>query len=283
MSIAPEQKAAIYCREWLLLGLPAKVAEVNATRAAALKSPWAGPFTITAGQKLGICITQNSDTFVEVSLTAGSRTATQLAADINGTSGLSGVASADTEGRLLLTSLLAPTTSAPSKLALRGSTADANAALGFTKGGEKCVTTALVASGHNDIIDGWPLLSDLINRGPGTIVVILGDKLTEELPNPRHDEHIVTMDVTVMRCEPQAQVHRNREHLYASLRCVRELMLDGAGRTFGQRASNPIVMVRPSRGRVVAKPYSFGTKDNPNPLFDVAVFNTQVRVHERPA
>lgn len=281
MSIRPEQLAAEYCREWLLLGMPAKVAEVNALRAAQLKSPWAGPFTITAGMQLRINVTQNSTTFVTASLTSGSRTAAQLAADINGTAGLSGVASADLEGRLLLTSPSPPTASAPSKVELQSGTA--NTVLGFTKGGNKRITTALIAPGVDDVIDGWPLVSDLVTRGPGTVVVILGDKVATELPNPRSDEHLVAMDINVMRIEPQMQIHRNREHIYASLRCVRELMLEGAGRTFGARADNPIMLVRPNKGRVVAKPLSLGTKDNPNPLFDAAVFNAEVRVFERPA
>lgn len=281
--VRPEELAAIAMREWLLLGMPAKVAEVNALRFATLKSPWAGPFTIPVGGTLGICITPNSDTFVAVTLTSGSRTATQLAADINGTSGLSGVASTDTEGRLLLTSLLAPTTSAPSKLALRGGATDVNAVLGFTKGGERRLTTALIAPGNNDIIDGWPLLSDLINRGPGTVVVILGDKLSTPDPNPRKDEHAVSMDVSVMRIEPAQQIHRNREHIYAAVRCVRELMMSNAGMQLGRASVGDIMLARPGKARIVAKPLSFGTKDNPNPLFDAAVFNADIRVFERPA
>jgi len=283
VSVRPEQIAAIACRDWLLLGMPAKVAEVNATRAAALKSPWAGPFAIAPGATLGINVTQNSDAFVTVALTDGSRTATQLAADINGTTGLSGVASADTEGRLILTSLLAPTTSAASKVALRNAVLDVNATLGFSKGGERCIVTALVAPSHNDIIDGWPLLSDLINRGPGTVVVILGDKVTKELPNPRQDQHIVTMDVSVMRIEPHQQIHRNREHIYAAVRCVRELMLSGEGRRFGRGESGDVQMARPSLGRVVAKPLSFGAKDSPSPLFDAAVIQVECRIYERPS
>lgn len=281
MSIRPEQLAAEYCRDWLLLGMPAKVAEVNALRPAQLKSPWAGPFTITAGMKLNISVTQNSTAVVQVSLTAGTRTAAQLAADVNGTSGLSGVGSADLEGRFLLTSPTPPTAAAPSKVELASGTA--NTVLGFTKGGNKRITTALIAPGVDDVIDGWPLVSDLVTRGPGTVVVILGDKVSTEDPNPRKDEHLVAMDINVMRIEPQMQIHRNREHIYASLRCVRELLLEGAGRTFGARADNPIMLVRPNKGRVVAKPLSLGTKDNPNPLFDAAVFNAEVRVFERPA
>ena len=97
-------------------------------------------------------------------------------------------------------------------------------------------------------------MSDLVNRGPGTVVVIIGDKTSKELPNPRRDEHLVTTDVSVMRIEPAQQVHRNREHLYASVRCVRELMLSDAGRQFGRAANGDIMLVRPGACRVVAKP-----------------------------
>lgn len=283
MSVRPEQIAAIACREWLLLGMPAKVAEVNATRFAYLKAPWAGPFAIASGATLGVNVTANSDTFVNVALTSGSRTATEIAADINGTSGLSGVATVDSADRLTLTSPTAPTTSAASKIALRGNAIDINTTLGFTKGGEKCVTTALVAPGNQDIIDGWPLLSDLVSRGPGTVVVIIGDKLTKEADNIHKDQHTVTMDVSVMRIEPASQIHRNREHLYAAVRCVRELMVSTSGRQFGRADVGDIMRVRPSRGaRITAKPLRFGGKDvTPNPYFDGAVFNVEVVVHER--
>lgn len=283
MSVRPEQIAAIACREWLLLGMPAKVAEVNATRAASLKSPWAGPFTIGASATLGINVTASSDTYVNVALTAGSRTTTQVAAEINATSGLSGVASVDSADRLVLTSPSAPTTSAVSKLFLRGSALDANTVFGFTRGGERCVTTALVAPGNQDVIDGWPLLSDLCSRGPGTVVVILGDKVTKEAANIHKDQHTVTMDISVLRIEPQQQVHRTREHIYAAIRCVRELVVTTTGRQFGKATVGDIMRVRLSAGRVVAKPFSFGNKEGPNPLFDAAIFNASIDVYERPA
>ncbi len=283
MGVRPEQIAAIAFREWMLMQLPAKVAEINLLRAASLKSPLAGPFTIPAGGTLGVSTAFGSDAYTTVTPTSGVRTAAQLATDVNSAVG-SAVAGADAQGRFTLTSLLPPTASTPSAAKLRGSvTTDINALLGFNKGGQRAITTALVAPGHDDVIDGLPQLADLVNRGAGTIVIILGDKTFKPVSaNVREEFHLVNMDVAVMRIEPQQQIHRNREHIYASVRCVHELLLSNSGRRLGRELAGDVFKVNPGVGKVTAKPMSFGTKDSPNPLFDTAMFNVEVKVFERP-
>lgn len=289
MSAQPAELVAAACREWLLMSLPAKVAEVNLTRAAYLTAPFAGPYAVPAGSTLGIIPTANSSTAIPVTLTTGAptRTAAQLATDINATSGLSGVASADSNGRLKLTSPTPPSgTSVSSKIELRGGVAsDINATLGFHKGGEKCVRTPLVTPMHQDVMDGWPLLGVMQSRGKGVVVVVLGDKQTREDVNLRKQQNIVTMDVNVLRQESEQQVDRNREHIYAAARCVFELMLSNSGRRFGRVGDDAIQLVHPSNGRFFAKPLHFATPDAATgklvgPFFDGAVFTVQIRVQE---
>lgn len=289
MPVLAEQIAAQALRDWLLWKLPAKVTAVNAARAAALRAPFAGPYVIPASpnNKLAIGVTANDETVVQATLTAGSRTAAQLATDINATGGLAGVASADDDGRLLLTSPSAPTTTAPSIIRVRGSGAnDVNTVLGWDKGGEKVMVSALIAPAARGILDGWPSVPDF---GPGSTVgspisVVIDDSdLVPVKPDVRRDENTVTFSLTILRAEGLSQVHRNREPIRSAVRCVREVLYQDAGRTLGRARSGDIMLVTERRCRIAAKPFSFGNPKSPNPLFDVAVMVVDVRVFERPA
>lgn len=285
MGVLVEQLVATSLREWLLMQLPAKVAEVNGLRAAVLRAPWAGPYVVPAGRTFGFT-TATGAVFITAVLTSGTRTATQIAADINTAAGAT-VASEDSAGRLVLTSPLAPTTAAPSLVRLRGGLAsDANSLFGWAMGGELELLTALVTPGGKGIADGWPLLNDLMpnaQSGGSPICVVLGDRESRPArPGPRGDEYLVTIDVSVLRIEPAQQVSRNREHIHSALRCVREVLMQDNGRLLGNVA-NGIQLVLEKSCRVAAKPFTFGDKKSPSPFFDAAVLLLEVRAFERPA
>lgn len=105
--------------EFLLKGYPAAIATANAARLSQLVSPVAGPYTISTGETLKWSV-NIGDLLVakEVALTAGSRTATQLAATINGHASPGVTASADSSGRLVITSDTAPTAAASSEVTI---------------------------------------------------------------------------------------------------------------------------------------------------------------------
>src|SRR3990172_1541204 len=98
--------------------LPAKITTADAARFAVVTCA-TGPYTVPLSGTLKI----NTST---MALTSGSRTAAQVAAEIS----VSGVtASADADGRLILTSTTAATEDAPSKIEISNGTA--NASLGL--------------------------------------------------------------------------------------------------------------------------------------------------------
>ncbi len=285
MSATVELIARSALRDWLLLKLPAKVTEVNATRAATLRAPRAGPYTIPASSTLGLSVTGSDASFTAFNVTAGSRTTAQMVTEINTAMGGT-PASADVDDRLLITSAVTPSTTVPSAVKLRGTTTtDCNTAFGWDKGGEKEVRTALIAPASRGVMDGWPLVLDF---GPQSaigspICCVVGDSSSAPVrPDVRRDEYVVTLDLTVMRMEGLGLVHRNREPILQSLRCVREVLLQDAGRQLGRASVGDVMLVTEKAAKVAAKPFSFGNPKSPGPLFDVAVMVLEVRVYERP-
>ncbi len=259
---------------------------MNADRCAVLRAATAGPYTIPAGATLGLSVTGSDASFTGFNVTSGSRTTAQMVTAINTAMGGT-PASADSADRLTITSPTAPSTTVPSAVKLRGgiNATDCNTAFGWDKGGEKVANTAIIAPASRGVLDGWPQVPDF---GPtsaiGTpIVIVIGDRDSKPVtPDPRRDEYVVTLDLTVMRAEGLGLVHRNREPISAALRCVREVLLQDAGRQLGRASVGDIMFVGEKSARIAAKPFSFGNSNSPNPLFDVAVMLLEVRVFERP-
>lgn len=278
-SVQSEARAATALREWLLMKLPSKVTAVNAIRAAKLLSPYAGPFTVPSGAVLKHSATAIDGTYTSIPLTSGSRTAAQVAADINGV--VANLASSDPNGRLLLTASNAPTASVPSLVALgQDNSTGANAAFGWDAGGERNVRYALVAPTYKGVADGWPVAPDM---GPG-FWIIIGDR--ESVPVPpatRRDEYMVGLELTIMHKETNVSPHRSREHIHSVVQCVREVLLTSEGRQLGRAAFGDIVFVDEKKAQIAGKPFAFKGPNAPNVLFDVAVLILAVRVFERPA
>jgi hypothetical protein len=113
--------------------LPAKLAELDAARVARVVFP-PGPYTIPSTAKLKV----NSQEF---DLTAGSRTAAQIATELNDLDPTGWTASADAGGALVLTGNDAPTKAVPSQVLIRE--ASANAALGIVAGDDDSKVAAL--------------------------------------------------------------------------------------------------------------------------------------------
>jgi hypothetical protein len=276
MGVLVEQLVGQALREHLLLNLTAKVAEVNALRAAVLLATVAGPYTVPASAKLYISIAADQAP-VTVSLTAGSRTTAQLVTEINTAMG-STVASADAASRLALTGT-APS-SATSVVSAQGGTNTANSLFGWDEGGEVVVRAQLVAPGYRGVADGWPLLNDL----GGGFWVIIGDRESVPVqPDTRKDEHLVALEVAIFCPVTNEQSHRDREAIQSCVRCVRELVLTDAGRQLGRAAYGDIVKVEEKAAKIPGRPWKFKGNDAPNALFDVAALQLNVRVFERPA
>ncbi len=278
MSVRVEQVAAEALRSWLLLKLPAKVAEVNATRAATLVSPWAGPYAIPTAAvgppvvaAAVLPIGSAVGTYTGVPLTGGAaRSATQVAADIGA------LASVDTEDRLVLTAAAAPTQGAASVMALGPDTTGANSALGFHDGGERCVRSALVAPRSRDVLDGWPVSPDFGR----CMSVVIGDRASSPLMPPHRHEQQVTLEVAVLWQEPNVVQHRSREAISACVRCVREVLQSDKGRTLGQ--PKLIILCIEQSCTIAGVPCSFSRPGAPSPLFDVAVMTLSLKVYEVP-
>lgn len=285
MSIYPEAIAARALRDWLLLKLPAEVSSLNATRFAVVKAPAAGPYTIPAAASLKVSVTDKAGTTTTIALTSGSRSAAQLATEINLT--VASLAAADDDGRLVLTSTVAPSGTTPSVMAVGADDTGANAALGWDVSGEWDVRTALAAPTPKGVCDGMPLQGyfDPAACGGGRILVTIGDREAVPVqPSTRRDQYAVTLDVGVFRVEPLQQVHRTREGIQAALQCVREVLLSVSGRQLGRAGVGDIVVVLEKSCRVAGRALQFRASDGNavSPIFDAANLKLLVQVHGRP-
>lgn len=289
MSEAVEQIAATALRDWLLLQLPAKVAEVNLFRAAVLLCPWAGPFNVPAGSTLGIGVTAGSDTVISVPLTTGAaRTSAQIAANINAAAGLVGMAAVDSAGRWYVTSPTPPSASTDSKVILRkaNGTTDINNVFGFDQGGERDIRSALLAPPRASAFDGWPITPVFAPRSAkgAYIAFVVGDRRPVPASGgPRRDQYTVAIDLSVLRMDV-AEQHRSREAISSAVRCVREVLLQDAGRMLGRAGAGDVQLVEEVAGGLISSvPLNFNAKKDSNPLYDAALLQLSVKIYQRPS
>lgn len=274
-----EQLVVDRLRDWLLEKLPARVTTINAARAARLRAPIAGPYTVPVGASLQFSATEvEPSSWTAVSpFTSGSHTAAEIAAEFN--ADIPGVASADSDGHLVLTSTTAPTLGTDSLIALGEDATGMMAALGFDAGGERAVTSAIAAPGVKEVMDGMPQLPD---SNASRFWVVLGDNASVPVdPGPRRDEYTVSVNVGLCVPVPSNSQHRNREHIRAALRAVREcLFIETMGRTLGAAGlTSGIQMVWERQCVIRSRPTRFD--ELPNQLFGRANLELNFRVYER--
>jgi hypothetical protein len=279
VSVKAEQLAVDALIEWLRMKLVTKAAEVNLTRKPVLKS-YPGPFEITAGMTLKLAIDSADGAFTTVTLTTGAaRTAAQVAADIV----VSGItATSDSDERVVLTRSTAPSSSARS-VDLGEDSTGANAVFGWDPGGERVMAAPIQAPVLRGVMDGWPHQLDA--QPAIAFIVVVGKRTTVPVePNPRRDEHIVTLELAIFRPAIQQENHRSREAIAACVQCVREVLQTDAGLQLGRASSGDIVKVEV--GRVVVEGMRFQQMQRGKPFgpaFDSAAMTVYVKTFERPA
>lgn len=273
---SPIAIAATALREYLLRYLPAEVAAINATRAAVVKAALAGPYAISSGS-LSLGPTRAGGTSVTLP-TGVAVTASTIATAIN--AAVTGItASADTQGRLVLTSDTAPTGDTASAVGVGAS--EANAVFGWEDAGVHEVRSALGAPTWKGVMDGWPVG---IPDGGRNFVVILEDRDEVPLGGYRRDEHTVTLALSVWAVDRNVSVHRSREYIQAAAQAVRDVLESDDGRTLGLN-DGTVQHVAIGRERIRGMPFqAFDEAKRPlGPPADVASMTVQVKVFQRPS
>lgn len=279
--IAPDAVAVDALVAYLRRYLPAKVTALNALRPAVLTSALAGPYTIPVGAVLNLAAYGGEEPTTAVALTSGSRTAAQVAADIEaiGVPGLT--ASADTFGRLVLTADDAPEEGVPSCVIVGqdvGPTGS-NEVLGWAEGGEHFETQGLVSPSWRGICDGRPLTAPDMGQG---FWVMVGNRTAKPThPGIRRDTYLVTMTVDLWRpWSASAPPHRSREAISSCVRAVRELVEADDGRYLGRQAFGDVQLATVDTVSIAGDPLFLS--EVPGVLFDVASLTITVRVFQRP-
>lgn len=274
--VRPSALACEALREYLLQHLPARVATLNAARFAVVKSALAGPYVIASGALL---IGTSRPASTSVTLPTGAAvTATAIATAIN--AAVTGVtASADTDGRLVLTADDAPIAGTASAVALGPSSA--NATFGWDDDGAFEVRSALLAPNWKGVLDGFPVALPDYGR---SFAVILEDREDVPLGGYRRDMHTVTIGMSVWAVDRNVQVHRSREYVQAAVQAVREVLTSDEGRTLGQAALGAVQHVEVTRAKVRGMPFqAFDEAKRPlGAPADVASMTVSVKVFARP-
>jgi hypothetical protein len=269
MSVQAELLAVSALRAYLLRTLPAKVATINSERAAVLKAPWAGSYTIPSGASLKVGIVPGSET--TVALTAGTRTAAQVATDLTA-GAVSGLTfSADTQGRLTTTASQAPVSGTHSIVSIGADSTGANAALGFDPGGELKAVCAIAAPTNQGITDGQPELIDLRSG----FWLILGERrAVPRSNNIRDDMHLVTVRAELLASEPNESTSASHEYIGACVRAVRECILDD------RTLDNQVHLAEPVLSQYEARTFRFAS-GGVSPLMSAATIDFRLKVYER--
>lgn len=281
MSVRAEGLAVDALCAWLRLKLPAKVTEVNAARAPRLYAATAGDYVVPASAALKINLTGKDSAYTTVALTAGTRTAAQVASEINaGITGLGGSSVADTALGNFYVSGAAPSSSAQG-IYIGPDSTGANALFGWDAGGEHLINPKLVAPAHRNVMDGWPQQLD----ATGGLIVVVGRRTTIPVsPDERRDEHDVMLELSLFRVASQQENHRSREAMSACVQCVREVLKTDAGLQLGRASTGDIVKVQVGKVVVEAMRFQPMQRGKPfGPAFDSAALTLYVKTFERPA
>ncbi len=283
----PEGLATRHLLDYLRLYLPRKMVELNSLRAAVMMTPGIGTgtqigWTITTGMKLAIA-TSRSGSGTLVTLPVGAAvTASTIATAINAAPVAGITASADDDGRLVLTSTTAPSASGDSVVVVAKDTTGGNAALGFDPGGEHVSTSYISPPTWRSVMDGYPVAAPDAKAG---MWVIIGDRDSKPWPGPgpdiRRNETDVAFVLEIFRPEANKAPHRSRDAIQTCVRAVREVLQSVDGRQLGRGQVRDIIRVDVLGVRVGGRPFSFSNRESPNVLCDVAAITINVRVFQR--
>lgn len=277
MTVAASALFAKSMREFLLAKLPAQVATRNSERAACLLTPQAGPWIVTSGMTLSLSL--DGTTFTTVTLTTGSRTAAQIATDIEGV--LPGVASATADGRLKVLSTTAPSgTSTTSAIHLAADTTGANELLGWDPGGEVVTRAPLIAPTTKGVCDGEPMV--FAPFATGRMVIIIGDRGDVEIDNgTRKNERSATLAMRVMVPMATQEYDRSREEIQSACECINDALGTTMGSYLAQTTENiGVLKVRCKSLKVSGSPW---LDKKQNFLCDIADLVFTSLVHQRPS
>lgn len=284
MSVNPEALAVEKLRAYLLAKLPARATAINATRAAAIRAPLAGPYVIGASSKVLAVSLSREGALTEVTLTTGTRTAAQVAAEVG--AGVAGVTATADGDHLLITSDTAPaigaTLSADTSSSLRvgaPSANSANAVFGFEANGYHVVRSPIRAPGLTQFRDGTNTPPD---GKAGAFWVVVQDRTTTITPDMRQqrDEYNVTLRASLF-CPSGTAEHRSRDRIMACVQAVREVLTTAEGRALGAGSSGVALCLVQSVS-VLGDSFAFTNERAPNASFDVATMTLLVRIYQTP-
>lgn len=280
--LSPEGLAISSLREYLLQTLPAKCDQLNLARAAELKTPGIGPFTITTGTSINLSTVSRGAAVVNVPITTGTRTAAQVAADITAAAVPGLTAEVDGFGHLSIQSDTPPDADSNTMSVVQLGPGTANEALGFDPGGEHVVVAPLRAPTYRGVCDGAPKAAPDMGQG---FWVILGERQTTPFPDAagslRRDEYWVAVQLEICRPEANVNQHRSREAITACVRAIREVLSTVDGRQLGRASAGDIVITHVADTKIYPTMVGFDVK-SPNALFDVAEMTLGVKVYQRP-
>lgn len=273
MSVRPEALAVQALQEYLLRKLPAKVATINAARYATLKAARAGPYVVPAGATLTIA-NDRTAAGTAYAITAGTRTAAQIVVDL----GLcvEATASADTDGRLVLSTEGGPTEGAPVCVAVHA--ASWLNVFGWDLGGEHDARAAITAPQRKGVSDGYGATPPDAGR---TFWVVIADRDSSPVaPDNRRDETQVLLSLDVWVPDRIGNQQRSKENLGAVLQCLREVLLTPEGRQLGRGATGDIVFGAIHRTRIAGTAKAIA--EAPGVLFDTASLTVSLKIYEVP-
>lgn len=282
--IAPEQVAIDAALDFFRRRLPAQVTSINATRFAVLKAALVGPYTVPVGAVLRLSDVSPQATPTSVVLPPGSRTAADLATEIN-TGPVAGIlASADSDGRLVLTATAAPAAGTPSVVVVSrdvvaGVATGSNAVFGWSEGGEHVAVPAIVAPSWRGVVDGRAITAP--DMGGGFWLLMGNRSCVPDGPGIRKNQYVVTIQCELWRPFGASAVqHRTREAITSCVRAVREVVRSDTQGGPYLGTTGEVQMARVDRVTISANT----VKDDAAPglLWDSATFTLTCRVFQRP-
>lgn len=282
---SPLMLATQALREWLVWKLPAKVNTLNSERAPKLIAAKPGPYSIPVSGITGAPIslsTSRGGPWETPPLTSGSRTATQVATELNAVL-TELVASVDAEDRLVIEADPPDAEEGGVVGVALQADAVANAPFGWAAGGEHVTSAPLRAPTYNGVCDGNPLYPFDNSQG---FWVVIDDRECSLWPDVetgrRRHEYLCTFQVNIYRPDVNTQPYRSREAIASCARAVREVLQTNEGIQLGRAANGDIIVTDVVSEKISGTPFTFTNSKTPNLAFDVASLVVRIKVFKLP-